>query len=58
MRSDRRAEYPKIRKEEDELRLDSWIQLKVHRMKRDKAKNEALLLRKLRHSIVKPGANQ
>ena len=26
VRSDRRAENPEIRKEEDELRLDSWIQ--------------------------------
>ena len=26
--SDRRAENPEIRKEEDELRLDSWIQIR------------------------------
>ena len=29
VRSDRRAENPVIRKEEDELRLDSWIQIKL-----------------------------
>ena len=27
VRSERRAENPGIRKEEDELRLDSWIQI-------------------------------
>ena len=28
VRSERRAENPGIRKEEDELRLDSWIQIR------------------------------
>ena len=28
VQSDRRAENPGIRKEEDELRLDSWIQIR------------------------------
>ena len=28
VRSERRAEIPGIRKEEDELRLDSWMQIK------------------------------
>ena len=29
MRSERRAENPGIRKEEDELRLDPWIQIRL-----------------------------
>ena len=28
LQSDRKAENPEIRKEEDELRLDSWIQIR------------------------------
>ena len=38
VRSERRAENPGIRKEEDKLRLDSWIQIKVDRMGRGKVK--------------------
>ena len=29
VRSERRAENPGIRKKEDELRLDSWIQIRL-----------------------------
>ena len=29
VRSERRAENPGIRKEDDELRLDSWIQIRL-----------------------------
>ena len=38
VRSERRAENPGILKEEDELRLDSWMQIKVDRMGREKVK--------------------
>ena len=36
VQSERRAENPGIRKEEDELRLNSWIQIKVNGMGRKK----------------------
>ena len=38
LRPDRRAENPGIRKEEDELRLGSWIQKKVNGTRRNKVK--------------------
>ena len=34
--SDRRAENPGIRKEEDKFKLDSWIQIRVNGMRRNK----------------------
>ena len=36
MPSDRKAENPGIRKEENKFRLDSWIQKKVNGMRRNK----------------------
>ena len=34
--SDRRAENPGIQKEEDKFKLDSWIQIRVNGMRRNK----------------------
>ena len=47
VRSDRRAENPGIRKEEDELRLDSWIQIRSIGWDERKCESLVLLTRRL-----------
>ena len=55
MQSEHRAENPEIRKEEDELRLYSWIQM---RGQRDRMKESEVVqcfwLEYLQHSIEEP----
>ena len=49
VRSERRVENPAIRKEEDEFRLDSWIQIRSTGWDERKWSSSVLLL-----SIAKP----
>ena len=46
VRSKRRAENPGIRKEEDELRLDSWIQTRSTEWDKRKWSSSVLLARR------------
>ena len=60
--SDRRTENPGIRKEQEELRIDSWIQVngigreksKVNGWDERKCSNSVLLTRRPQHSIEEP----
>ena len=45
VRSERKAENPGIRKEEDELRLDSWIQIRSTGWDERKCSSSVLLAR-------------
>ena len=47
MRSKRRAENPGIRKKEDELRLDSWIQIRSTEWDERKCSNSVFLTQRL-----------
>ena len=46
VRSERRAENPGIRKEEDELRLDSWMQIRSTGWDKRKCSSSVLLARR------------
>ena len=54
VRSERRAENPEIRKEGDELRLDSWIQIKSTEWARESEVVQCLWLEDRQHSIDEP----
>ena len=43
MQSDRRVEHPGIRKKEDKLRLDSWIQIRSTEWDERKSSSSVLL---------------
>ena len=46
VQSERRVENPEIRKEEDELRLDSWIQIRSTGWNEKKCSSSVLLARR------------
>ena len=54
VRSERRAENPGIRKEEDELRLDSWIQIRSQDGTKESEVVQCFWLEDLQHSFEEP----
>ena len=54
VQSDRRAENPGIRKDENELRLDFCIQIRSRRRDDKKYRSSVLLARGPQHSIEEP----
>ena len=54
VRSERRAEDPGIRKEEDELRLNSWMQIRSKGGTRETEAVQCSWLGDLQHSIEEP----
>ena len=55
VQSERRAENPGIQKEEDEFRLDSWIQIRsTGWVMRESEVVQCCLLENLQHFIEKP----
>ena len=54
VRSERRAENPGIWKEEDELRLDSWMQMRSTGWERESGVVQCSWLEDLQHSIDEP----
>ena len=54
VRSDRRAENTGIRKEEDELRLDSWIHIRQQDETKESVEVESSWHEDLQHSIEEP----
>ena len=58
MRSERRAENPGIWKEEDELRLDSWMQITSTGWNKKSEVVQCSWLEDLQHSIEEPRESQ
>ena len=54
MRSERRAENPGIRKEENELRFDSWIQIRSMGWAKKSVVVQCSWLEDRQHSIEEP----